>query len=165
MSVQDVYDIEGDIEAAVSGVLNDAEVTGLTPQDDPTLQKARPRAEVEAILGAGKDAHMHDLSAEADADMELVEDAWNITLQVAVITDAEIEVHTSYRSTVRHLMATLPKRINGITLLNHVAHGPVLHAGSSPMLKSDEGYYVTYSSFNFTISVQSDAWAKLNTTT
>lgn len=162
MSVNDVYDIEGELELAVSAVLNAAGVTGLTTQDPQTFQKNRPRSEVMAILGAGKDGHMHDLSADTDVEINPVEDAWNISLRVAIITDAAIEGHTNYRSMVRYLMASIPGRINGISLINHVAHGPVLHQSSTPILKTDEGYFVTRSEFNLTISVHQDAWPKLN---
>lgn len=160
MSVETVYDIEGELENAISPLLS-ATISALTPQDDPAFQKDRPRVEVMVQLGAGKEKHMALVDGGDGSGTQLREDAWSATLNVILLTGAEIDVHSSYRAFLRDKISNLPALINGITLLNHVIYYPIRSLGTSPVLTPQEGTYKTIMNYAFDVSIHQDAWALL----
>lgn len=159
MSVESCYDIEGDLESAIGPILS-ATISALTPQDDPTFQKDRPRVEVMVQLGAGKSNHVQ-LIDDGTGTGQLREDAWDATLRVELLTGADIKIHSSYRAFLRDKISNMPALINGITLMNHVIYYPIRSLGTSPVLTPQAGYYKTVMNYALVVSIHQDAWALL----
>jgi hypothetical protein len=159
VSAQTVYSPEVELETAITGLLTDALLT-LSTSDPQTFQKGRPRAEVVCQLGADRSAHLalSDFTGLNDD----VEDSWAVIVTVDVITDAIIAPHDSCRALARLKMAQLPSLINGTSLFNHVAYGPIRHMSTNMLLDSAQGLYRSTMQYSFDISVHADAWAKLN---
>ena len=161
MSVESVYNIEKELEDAVSTLFSDL-LTTYTAQSPPEFQKARARVEVEAVLGAGKG---HLVQASQSGFSEDVEDAWDATVTVWLVTEADAVTHGSYRAQVRYWMAQLPSLIatgNTTQLVNHCITGPMKHTGSSPTMEPEDGVFHTQMNYQTIVSVHQDAWAKLS---
>ncbi len=155
--ITDVYDIEGEIEKAITAILN-ATLLSISTQDKPALQRARGRAEVQCSLGSGL---MHLAPSEETALLCDVEDAWNLTTSLELISEADMAAHTTFRSAIRLTMFQLPPLINGVLILNHVIYGPMRHLGSTVVTKADGGYYVTKMNFACHVSIHTAAWQSL----
>lgn len=166
MNVIPVYDIEGELETAITTLLN-AQIESISSQDSPTVNRSSNRVEVLVTLGSGKDRH---LAPSELTGLEIdVEDAWDASVEIEVVTPDDANVHRTYRAYTRYVIARLPALINNQPaqpggpplLVNHVIGGPMYHKGSTPMLNPQKGFYVTRMSYGFFVSVHSAAWANL----
>ena len=177
MSARDIYDFEGITETAAQQVLAGLQVTAATTQDAPKFQKARPRVEIKYTHGPGLGRFAVvingvNLALDASAGLGLSpaqlfyarrESAWQFRLQFNLLTAAQIEVHTSYRATVRSALAQFWWLINGVAPMTRHSVQLAKDNGSSPILIApEEGLMKTEMSFDGTISVQADAWGALS---
>lgn len=162
MSVQQIYDFEGVIEAAAASVFVAAGLVCFTPQSDPAFQKERPR--VEAIFVPGSSLRRCQIVNSEGATLEASREvAWKGRLQIEAITDSVIATHAAYRAKVRNVMAKFAATVNGVNLTRHAILFPISDLGSSPTYKTSEGFYATVMNYEFNFSVQADAWGALNT--
>lgn len=160
MSVQDVYDISGAIEAAAAAVFRaaPASLTVFTPQSDPKFQQVRPRAEIICVRGAGL-RRMAIVNNEGATLEDAREQAWKCRLQIETITEATIQDHTAYNCQIMNLMAKFAKTINGANLPNHCILFPIYDLGAVPTFKPQDGFYHTVMNHEFSVSIQANKWA------
>lgn len=175
MSVADVYNLEGIIDASAQAVLQAApmNLTAATPLDAPKFQKNRPRVEIRSSIGEGlgrfvpvqNGAIITPGTPNFDPKSTFFfrrETAWSFRIQFDVITSTNIEEHEEYRSTVRNATAQLWSLINNVApMVNHAVQ-LARDGGSSPMqVAPEEGLMKTEIFFDGNISIQAYAWAQL----
>lgn len=171
MSVAQVYDIEASVEGGIAVALTRAGLTCFTSQDVATQQRGRPRVEVSFALGAGNqrfvtiDRTTGTALASGEATWaDRRESAWDCVITLCVITEASMSAHSSYRSTVRNVMASVWNVINGTAPMTRHCFYHVRDGGSTAlMMDQDIGYYRTDFTYHGKISVQADAWSALGT--
>jgi hypothetical protein len=152
-----IWDVEGELEVAITKCFGD-QFAALSAQDKPLFQKDRPRAEVEVILGAGQGHYAMKEYTGLELD---VEDSWDCSIQVEIVTPAAIAVQSQYRVQARAIMARLPALVNGSYLVNHVIYEHMRHMGSPILMYDPErSLYVTRLVYKTLVSVHTDTWAK-----
>lgn len=164
MSVADLYNFKAEIEPAIGRVLEANAIQFLDTQDPQAFQKPRARVEVMFILGAGKQEHLA-MSEVTGLECD-VEDAWDATVNLSLITASDPAIHGAYEAQIRYVMQRLPPLINGVVggIMNHVVYGPVRHLASTETLKSEDGFYTTEMQFAFSVSIHETAWSLLSGT-
>lgn len=156
MSVKDIYAIEEACEGGLAGYLNDnlPDLKYATTLTAPQFQSDRPRVEIMCVLGAGQGRWK---SVEGITR----ETSWDAQYLLALITNDDIAIHTSYRSTLRATMHQITG-LNETYLPLHKIQPFFLDGGTSPVVKPQEGDMVSRMVFNIKVSVQDNAWAQLN---
>lgn len=156
MNITNVWDIEGALEVACDALFADL-MTALSTQDPQTFQKDRPRVETVAQLGAGRGQLMpRELTG---LEME-VENCFRVNINADLITDADMAVHKNFRALVRHTLSRLPVLLNP-KLVYHNLDGPMRPAGTTQILKPDEGTYITRLVYTCDVAILQSAWAEL----
>jgi hypothetical protein len=150
-----IYGIEKTLEPAITKCLED-KFAAFSMQDPQTFQKERARFEVQVNLGAGKG---HWAMSETTGLQIDVEDAWDINILIAVLTEAGADAHNACLVFARGVMAQLPVFVNQLYITNHVIYEHMRHAGSAVLVQPQKDVYVTRLNYNTAISVHADAWA------
>lgn len=166
INVIPVYDIEGELEVAITTLLN-AQLEALSSQDNPKMKRDGIRVEVFASLGNGKQGHLAPTELTG-LEME-VEDTWETRIELEVVTPRVADIHRLYRAYTRYVISRLPALANNKPavpggpplMVNHVICGPMYHRGSSPMFEPEKGFYHTRMNYEFFVSVHDAAWASL----
>lgn len=156
MNITAVWDIEGALETACNALFADL-MTALSTQDPQTFQKDWPRVEVVAQLGAGRGQLMPSEVTGLEMD---VENCFRVNINADLITDADMVVHKNFRALVRHMLSRLPVLINP-RMIYHNIDGPMRPAGTTQILKPDEGTYITRLVYTCDVSVLESAWSAL----
>jgi hypothetical protein len=155
--IRDVYDIEKAVEAAVTKLFEDR-MTALSSQDAPEFQKPRGRVEVVCQKGAGTG---HLAMTELTGLECEVEDSWQMSIQLWLLTAADMQAHGESRAFVRYTAARLAPLVNGTLLTRHEIYGPMVSAGDSPTLKPEQGIFETALNYKTLVSIRPEAWALL----
>lgn len=162
-TIYDIWNIEAEVENAIEAVLNDngnAGVNVFTTQDAQPFQKPRGRAEV--LCRKGESTGHLAVSDLTGLEYE-VEDAWDLEINVAAITQDDIAVHGQYRAYVRFMLARIPTLINtgaAPGLVYHFLTFPIISGGDSILFKPEKGKYQTHMVFNCKVSIHETAWAQ-----
>lgn len=123
------------------------------------FQKDRPRVEIFATLGAGKQQFIpHPQYPDVEC-----ETLWDITIAFNALTRADMMVHDAYRTMVRYLTHSARGVINGVGGMENHYLGTITDGGTSPVEVPEQGIFRTILSINSMISVQANAWALLTT--
>lgn len=172
-----IYDFEGILEKPLVLFFKDNEVQAITSQqviktgDKPTddaneangytlieFQKPRPRTEITFVPGAGAG----QFAAQVISGIEMpMETCWSGQLKLDLITDANIQSHAAYRTFIRYLIHSQLRSLNGNQLQQHKIQEYYRDGGTSPLMKSENGYFRTTLLFELNLSVQDYAWATL----
>lgn len=166
-ALTDIYDFESVVESAVKAVLVANEITAYTTQDfTPTnpdgtpnqdFQLKRPRVEIMFIPGAAAGVWVLVNGQPRDS-------AFKGTIQLRVITEPHIAVHSAFRATVRGLMHGIGLAVNGTApMTRHKIQPWFRDGGTSVMVKTEDGYLRTDLSFEIDFTIQYDAWQALQT--
>lgn len=161
-TILDVFDVETEVENATEYVFKNLSTYApsiYTILDPKTFQKERPRVEVLCRRGAGTDKHLVHTEITG---LELeIEDCWDLEINAAVITDADITSLRQFSAVVRYIMARLPALINTGTapgLVNHFLAHPIFSEGDSLIYKPEDGVYQTHMTFKTIVSIHQNAW-------
>lgn len=174
MSARDIYDIESAVENGIASVFSDAEVKCYTPLDSLTMQRERPHIEAMCVIGAGNQRFVvidpdtgEAISQSSDESWKYRrESAWDCTINLSLITDADITLHRDFMSSVRNILHSLWLGINNTTTMQRHCFYFVRDGGASPlMMDQDKGYFRTDFNFQGKVSIQADAWPRLGITT
>ena len=160
MSYRDIYDFERAVETGLKAAFTAQEILAWTSQDALVQQRPRPHVVCEFILGGGEQRYY----ATSNSYSRRRESAWGCTINLSLITDAEIELHSDYRAKVRSIMAQIWVDVNASdSMTRHNLQIMRENGASQLIVNSDGGYFRTDFSYAGKISVQADAWAALNT--
>jgi len=156
MNITAVWDIEGAIETACDAIFADL-MTAISTQTGQEFQKDRPRVETVAQLGAGKG----QLAIREMTGLEMdVENTFRVNINADLVTDADMDAHKNFRALIRHTFSRLPLLINP-AMSYHEIYGPMRPAGTSQIIKPDEGAYISRMSYSCDVSILKSAWAQL----
>lgn len=156
-----IYDFEGAIEGATAQMFTDEGIVCLTEISDPQFQKERPRLEIEFTLGSSGTMLLPERGVVAAAGFARAT-TFSGNLSVDVITAADYGLHRQFKARVRNIIATLARRLNDGIKLPYHAISSVNFGSAEPMIKAEDGLYLTRMSFDLNFSVQANAWASLN---
>lgn len=156
-SEQKVYLFEFIFSEALRQVLSDAEFDAWTAYVVPDFQKERGRVEVIFVPGPGQGIWKM-------INGEPRERAWKGQFVLHAITQIDQVQHGIYVGQLRTLMAKAGSLINGTDPMQfHKLQPFFMDAGTSAVLTSDDGYYMTTLNYNVDFSIQDNAWALLTT--
>jgi hypothetical protein len=146
--IKDIYDFFTPIEEAVKAAFVANEIDCFTPSDDPKLQRKRPRIEVALSLAPSQRRLIGVVGTRATPGF--VRDAARQgQLDMALVTDAAINIHRDFVSKVLYLCDTLANDANGTgTLTKHFIQS-LMVTGSSQEYDSEKGVYIT----NLTLAI------------
>ncbi len=156
-----VYMFEFILPEAIRAVMSVAEITAYTNFVPPELQLERPRVEISFVTGAGQGRYH---------PVQLKESAWKGQFTLQLITGADMAVHGRFVSEVRRLMHGPASSFNETApMVNHNFRPPVdsvscscfMDQGSTPVMKSQDGYYQTNLVYETDFAIQDNAWALL----
>lgn len=147
----EIYDYESAIESAVKALFTADEVTCYTPADDPEFQRSIPRVELQVIAGPAT-GHIQLLTLDGEHESH-VYDSWTGALLIACITKAQHAEHVSYRA---HIRAKLARVRQGT--MDHHNLIDLTPAGTTPMLKPQEGIYESRLTYSIAFCVKKSAW-------
>lgn len=123
------------------------------------FQKDRPRVEIFATRGAGKGQYIpHPQFPKVEC-----ETAWDIKIELFLVTAADMRIHVANQVMVDYLMAAARGSINAVAPLTRHYLAQFTDGGTSPVEKPQEGVFTTRFNFSSMISVQADAWSLLAT--
>lgn len=155
-AVSDIYNLEAVVENSIQAVFTASSVVSFTTQQLADLQKGRPRVEIEYINGAG-----HERWIKVNGYPR--ETAWKGTVKLELITNADISIHSAYRTQIRSIMHGLSQTVNEVAPMTlHNIHQFLIDGGTSPKWVPQEGSYQTTMNFEINLSVQANAWAILS---
>ena len=156
MAAEELYDFEKIVPAAVKAMFNANNLTASTIDDDPELQKARPRVDVVfKVLGEATPKRLAVLD-----DGSKRTSCFRGELKLHVITGADIagkSHHSTYRSLVRALVGGLQDSLNGSYLARHKIQF-VTSGNEETGIRTQDGFQQTTFPFVVDISIQNDAW-------
>lgn len=132
------------------------------PSNTAAFQKKRPRVEVVLMPGANKGILRAEDGRRVAAGY-LREWARTSSLVLAVITEADIIQHRAYLAKILYLLDTLAYDVSGTETLQNHAIQSIKCLGGSIAYKSEEGNYQTTLNNELEFSVQTTAWALLET--
>src|SRR3954465_5018843 len=101
--LQDAFDFEAVIEAAIAAVLTSAGLTVFTTGQVPDFQKDRPRVQVQYTHGVGHQQWANQNKLPVDLKGQKIETAWASTLHTTVVTSAT-ESGKQHQSDIRSLV-------------------------------------------------------------
>lgn len=156
-----VYMFEFIFPEAIRAVMAAAEITSYTNFVPPEFQLERPRVEISFVAGAGQ-GRWHPT--------QLKESAWKGQLTLNVVTVADMSIHGRFVSEIRRLMHGPASDFNEVPpMAFHRFSPPVdsescscfIDSGSTSVMKSEDGYYLTTLGFEVDFSIQDNAWELL----
>lgn len=124
------------------------------------FQLDRPRVEIMFTPGAG--AGQFNNKVIAGTEMP-VETSWSGQFKVDCITPEDSILHAQFRTLIRYILHTQLQSINGNQLTMHKVQQFAMDAGTTPVLKLEEGVFITTILFDINFSIQDDAWDTLKT--
>ena len=170
---QTCYEFERLLSVTLAALFNRNELKPKAISDTPELQSDRPRVEVVVTQGASLGRHYI-----LDAQGQRRENGWHGVMTLAVITSADIGIHSAYLGAVRNLAATLdrldlsdealtatpdppgpddPNPPTAFPLLYHEI-SQITVGGSAHNWKPEAGYYETQLNYDFIFAIRADAW-------
>ena len=160
LSVQDVFDMESIVPAAVKTVLVSSGFAAYTALDAPVNQRQRPRVEVywkssgaPATGGQAVSGFLNGQRVNAGWVGEL------ILYCITAVDEPGKLAHAAYRSALRYIMSTLIYSINGVDggLQNHklqwLVEGPTNHG-----IRAQDAYEQSTLSYAGMITAQANVW-------
>jgi hypothetical protein len=114
------------------------------------FQWPRPRIELRSICGAAKGHFI------LDAQGIRRHNGWDATLEIRAITKDDQTEHADFCATVRERAAIFDQLLDDNSDLLPAHEIPLcVAAGESPIIKPEDGYFVTVFTFNFVFNIRS----------
>lgn len=153
-----LYDFETALEAAVKSVLNTAGLVAYVSNDVEELQRARPRVELQMIVGSATDHRTtHDTIYRSDC--------YTGQLVATIVTNSGDGTagHSSYRAQVRASFGVVESTLtddaaDADTLLPDHSVNRFFEAGTSPTVKPEDGYYESRIAFDVHFNIRPASW-------
>lgn len=159
-AITEIYDFYTPLENAVAQVLTAGGLNTYTPITAPEFQKDRPRveAEIEPASGLGR---LLPATNRVNASGYLREQAYSATLNLTVITAADIAIHRAFLAQVQYQADTLAHdvRVSGASP-NHILNR-VQATGGSVDYTPQDGAFISKLTFEIEFSIKPAAWAAL----
>jgi hypothetical protein len=185
--IAEIYDFPRVMEVSLKALFTAREVKAFTSQmigstgdaaqdqalieqgwDIIDFQKDRPRVEIFFQPGAGQGRFR---ATTVNGIVIPLETAWNGQFKLDVFTLPDIRAHAAFVTMVRFIMHTQLLQVNAFlpdgtqgnpgTLLSHRIQSFQKDAGTTPLMKSEEGVFQTSLLTEIDFSIQDDAWATL----
>ena len=177
--IASLYDFEGVMEKALAALFTANDVKAFTSQwiaktGDKAADAANeaagfslldwqldtPRVEIFFTPGAGAGQFTNKVIGGVEMP---VETSWSGQYRLDLKTTADIRKHAAFRTLGRYLLHTQLLSVNGNALaLHHIATFPK-DAGTTPMMKGENGFFQTTFLYDIEFSIQDDAWDTLAT--
>jgi hypothetical protein len=156
-TLEDLYNFDG-IEEGTRAVFEAANMVAYTRQNAATLEKETERIEIRYRLG-GATGHFRVM-----ADGSKRPDAWDGQLLLQVVTPcAANDHHTRQVALARSVAANLEALLNKDGVLPyHWINDIPMDAGTTPTIKTEDGYEYTTLTYNLPVCIRSEAWPEQN---
>ena len=178
-SIKAIYDFEAVMEMALVQLFKDNEIKAFTTQwiartGDPAADAAneaagyslldfqldRPRVDIMFTPGAGAGQFTNKVIGGVEMP---VETSWSGQFKIDLVTEPNAILHAAFRTLCRYIMHTQLLSVNGNALLLHKIQDFPKDGGTNPVMKGEEGAFVTSIIFDVDFSIQDDAWDSLAT--
>ncbi len=155
----EIYDFETAIEGAFETFCTEQSMAAITSNTAPEFQKERPRFEF-VLQVSGEAGH------NSPIDPYIRPDSFTGTLTGALITPATPSdgdgpsLHALYRARFRNIMATARRLLNTTRagLIPWHSIEDIVLGSASPQYKSEDGYYMTQTTFQIKWNIRPAAW-------
>lgn len=168
-AITDIYDFETAIEEAFRAAIAGEGINAFTlltvPDETDTeaaqqFQNTRPRVVIHLVTGAAKGLLLPAAGVRASSG-SLREQAYGGTLTIELVTEAAIVTHRTQRAQLRALLDTICPTLNVLPAKHNIQR--VRAAGTGETMQASQGAYVSRLTYDIDFSVQTTAWADLET--
>lgn len=155
-AITNAYDYFTPIETAWAKVFTDAGIATYTAANDPELQRERPRVEVE-LEPATAAGRLKPASDKLIAGGNLREQAYTATMNVRVITEANVATHRAFLAEVQYLCDAIVPALFATDLMPYHRVARVQATGGSVDYTPQDGIYNTQLTYEIEFSVLASA--------